>query len=67
LVPASRVSLGRCRVLMEKYADLPMDYADATLVVLAGELGTGLVLTTDRRDFSVYRLPDGAGFEILPS
>lgn len=67
LVPASRSSLARCRELMEKYADLPMDYADATLVVLAGELGTRRVLTTDRRDFSVYRLPDGSGFDILPA
>jgi predicted nucleic acid-binding protein len=33
---------------MAKYADLPMDYADATLVVMAEELGTDLVFTTDR-------------------
>ena len=29
---------------MSQYADLPMDYADATLVVLAEELDTNLVL-----------------------
>ena len=33
-----------------------MDYADATLVVLAEDLGTNLVLTTDQRDFRVYRI-----------
>ena len=49
-----------------KYADLPMDYADATLVALAEELGTNLVLTTDARDFGVYRLASGEAFEILP-
>jgi len=68
LVPTSRETLARCRELMEKYADLPMDYADATLVVLGEELGTNLVMTTDRCDFGVYRLGFGSGrpFEIVP-
>jgi hypothetical protein len=47
-------SLQRVRDLLGDYADLPMDYADATLVVLAEEIGTDLVFTTDRRDFGVY-------------
>ena len=67
LVPSNHASLARCRDLMAKYADLPMDYADATLVVLAEDLDTGRVLTTDRRDFGVYRLPDGRRFEVVPS
>ena len=50
---------------MVRYADLPMDYADATLVVLAEELNTNLVLTTDRRDFHVYRVGTKP-FEIFP-
>lgn len=66
LVPASQQSLARCRDLMDKYADLPMDYADATLVVLAEELDTNRVLTTDRRDFGVYRTAGGGTFEVLP-
>jgi uncharacterized protein len=41
--------------LMECYADLPMDLADASLVVLAENLKHGRILTTDRRDFSIYR------------
>ena len=41
--------------LMHKYADLPMDLADASLVVLANELGHGDILTTDQRDFRTYR------------
>ena len=65
LVPTDLRSLGVCRQLMVKYADLPMDYADATLVVLGEELGTSLVLTTDRRDFGIYRTPSGRGFELL--
>jgi uncharacterized protein len=66
LVPASLPTLSRCRALMETYADLPMDYADATLVVLAEELGTDLVFTTDRRDFQVYRFGRDRPFRLLP-
>jgi predicted nucleic acid-binding protein len=66
LVPATRASLRRSRELVTRYSDLPMDYADSTLVVLAEELGTNRVLTTDRRDFGVYRIGDRRRFEILP-
>jgi len=41
--------------LMEKYADLPMDLADASLVVLAEALGSGRILSTDTRDCRSYR------------
>jgi len=41
---------------MRRYADLPMDLADATLVVLAERLRTPWIFTLDRRDFSVYRV-----------
>jgi predicted nucleic acid-binding protein len=47
--------LPRIETLMEKYRDLPMDLADASLVLLAEELGSGEILTTDRRDFRTYR------------
>ena len=42
--------------LMERYRDVPMDYADATLVALAEELDADTVFTLDRRGFSTYRL-----------
>jgi uncharacterized protein len=41
--------------LMEQYTNLPMDLADASLVVLAEHLQHGRILTVDRRDFSTYR------------
>ena len=66
LVPTSPPALARCRDLMEKYSDLPMDFTDATLVVLAAEIGTSLVLTTDRRDFGIYRLANGRSFKVVP-
>lgn len=51
--------------LMASYSDLPMDLADASLVVLAEELGHGRILTTDRRDFGAYRFKDHEPFENL--
>ncbi|MBI2535879.1 MAG: PIN domain-containing protein [Gemmatimonadetes bacterium] len=45
--------------LMEKYADTPMDFADATLVLLAEALGIDDVFTLDYRGFSVYRTRQG--------
>lgn len=67
LVPATHASLRRCRHLVNQYSDLPMDYADATLVVLAEDIGTNLIFTTDRRDFSVYRIKGRRRFEVLPA
>ncbi|MGH7545173.1 MAG: type II toxin-antitoxin system VapC family toxin [Gemmatimonadota bacterium] len=45
--------------LMEKYADTPMDFADATLVLLAEALALEDVFTLDHRGFSVYRTRNG--------
>lgn len=44
-----------CLGLMKQYADLPMDLADASLVVVAEELDEARILTTDQRDFNIYR------------
>ena len=51
--------------LMEKYADTPMDYADATLVLLADHLKYFDILTLDRRGFSTYRAAGNRGFRIV--
>jgi len=37
--------------LMRQYRNLPMDLADASLVLLAEHLFEGRILSTDRRDF----------------
>jgi hypothetical protein len=66
LIPSAESSLRGCRRLLEQYADLPMDYADSTLVALAEDLDTNLVFTTDRKDFSVYRLGGRRHFRVLP-
>ena len=51
--------------LLEKYRDLPMDLADASLVPLAIKSGIHEVLTLDRRDFSTYRLPGNKRFQLV--
>lgn len=45
----------RIFTLMQQYADLPMDFADASLVLLAEHLGHGRIFSTDKRDFHTYR------------
>jgi predicted nucleic acid-binding protein len=50
--------------LIKKYADRPMDFADACLVDLAGELTTAQVLTLDA-DFRFYRWGRNRAFELL--
>ena len=52
------------RLLMKRYARIPMDFADACLVHLADELGTGRILTLDS-DFRVYRWHKKRAFELL--
>ena len=53
--------------ILKKYGDLGMQLADAALVHLATRDGMDTIFTLDRRDFSVYRLPRGRAFRILPS
>lgn len=55
----------RCAQLMEKYADRPMDLADATLVAFAEERRNQRIFTLDA-DFHIYRINGRQRFEILP-
>ena len=66
--PFQQEALAEFVLLMQKYTQSPrteMVLADASLVWLASETGVTRVMTTDVRDFSRYRLPDGRAFEIL--
>ncbi len=54
--------------LMQRYTEHPktdMDLADASLLWVATQGKIRSILTTDVRDFSRYRLPDGTGFDLL--
>jgi predicted nucleic acid-binding protein len=50
---------------MHKYRELPMDLADASLVLLAEHLGSGRILSTDARDFGSYRWKNHRPFKNL--
>ncbi|MBM3344739.1 MAG: PIN domain-containing protein [Betaproteobacteria bacterium] len=58
LAPQDAATLVQIRMLVEKYRDLPFDFADASVAVLAEQSGVTQVLTVDR-DFEIYK--DGRG------
>lgn len=58
-------SFFRIYALMKKYSDLPMDLADASLVILAEELGEDRIFSTDERDFKTYRWKNTKPFKNL--
>lgn len=62
---AQPAALRTAATLIETYADTPMDYADATLVLLAEHLKCFDILTLDRRGFSTYRATGNRGFRLM--
>ena len=66
IAPSNARSLQKTKNLMKKYADLPMDFADATIVCLASETRMQNVVTFDRKDFAIYKLPGKRSFTIMP-
>lgn len=65
VAPIDQKALRRLHALIEKYRDLPMDFADASLVWLAEERGEGRILSTDQRDFGAYRFKNRKPFKNL--
>ncbi len=55
------------QVLMRKYRDRPMDFADATLVHLAQRESLSTVFTIDHSDFATYRISGRKRFRLLPA
>lgn len=51
--------------LKKKYADLPIDLADASLVVLVEALEHGHIISTDMRVFETYRWKNQHPFQNL--
>lgn len=56
----------RAAALMEKYEDVPMDFADATFIAQVEERQAEHIFTLHRRGFSTYRLHGRKPFAILP-
>ena len=59
--------LPEIHALMSRYSDLPMDFADATLVHLAKRESLRHILTIDQTDFSIYRISGKQRFHVFPA
>jgi uncharacterized protein len=57
--------IDRIAVLIEKYRDVPMDFADATLVAVAEREDLETIFTLDE-DFRIYRSGGRGMFTLVP-
>lgn len=64
--PLEKELLIQCREFIKQYRDLPMDFADATLVALADALQVPKIFTLDHKDFSIYRFKQKKRFTLIP-
>jgi hypothetical protein len=67
IAPIADADLPALEVLMARYADRSIDFADATLVHVAEREGLRTILTIDHADFETYRIGRNAKFRILPA
>ncbi|GHT96983.1 pilus biogenesis protein [Spirochaetia bacterium] len=56
LFELEQYDMARVIYLTKQYRDLPMDFADATLVIAAENMGIRAIISIDS-DFDIYRLP----------
>ena len=66
VLPIDDADLPALQDLMKKYADHPMDFADATLVHLARRESLTTIFTIDHDDFATYRIDGRRRFRIVP-
>jgi predicted nucleic acid-binding protein len=64
IAPIAQPDLLRAAQLMTQYQNVPMDFADATLVTVAERLSISAIISIDN-DFYIYRLPNDTSFEVL--
>ena len=64
--PLEPGDVDRALNVMQRYADLPLGFVDATLVAIAERLESREILTTDRRHFGVVRPQHARGFVLSP-
>lgn len=62
----SRNELAKARMVVERYRDLRLRLADASLVVLADRYKTKRILTFDERAFRAVTPLQGGSFNLLP-
>jgi predicted nucleic acid-binding protein len=66
LEPFDAANVAAARTVIERYADLRLGLADASIAVLAERYGCLDVLTLDQRHFRSIRGPKGTPFRLLP-
>lgn len=57
----------RCRGLIQRYADLPLGLADASVIATAERLRLRRILTLDRRHFRIVKPAAFDHFTLLPA
>ena len=67
LEPFDEQDIARARVILDRYRDLELGIADASIVVLAERHETADVLTLDERHFRALRGQGGRPFRLLPA
>ncbi|MCG3189229.1 MAG: Ribonuclease VapC26 [Burkholderiaceae bacterium] len=67
LQPFGADDVARAREVMQRFGDLQIGLADASIVVLAERHGTANVLTLDQRHFQALRIGPRKHFRILPT
>jgi uncharacterized protein len=66
VAPLDAADVPRLRQLLLRYADLPADLADCSLLRVAERDGFTRILTLDRKDFAVYRVHGRRALTIVP-
>jgi hypothetical protein len=67
LAPMAADDIARAVEVLERYSNLDVGLADASIVVLADRHRTSDVLTLDERHFRALRGPHGRPFRLLPA
>ena len=67
LEPFDRDDVAAAFAIVQKYADLALGLADASIVVLANRHDVSDVLTLDERHFRTVRRSRGEAFRLLPA
>ena len=65
LLALEPADMARIKELLQKYRDLPMDFADAALVCAAERDRLTKIMTFDKH-FTIYRLPRRTKFTVVP-
>jgi predicted nucleic acid-binding protein len=67
LEPLTSADVTRCHALLERYRDLNLGLADASVIAAAERLKVRRILTVDEHHFRAVRSVDGKPFTLFPS